>query len=227
MKKSNNLTSHLSNEYDSQIGNTIPYYNRFHEEIINLIESMGIEPGIWLDTGCGTGTLVKKALQEFPDTNFILSDPSAEMLKEAMVKLSDYSDRIEFLKPVPSQEISISQPIDIITAIQSHHYLSKDKRYKAVKTCYDALNENGVYITFENIRPLTEKGIEIGKEYWKRFQISKGKSIEDSESHIRRFDVEYFPITIEEHFNLLRKCGFSVVELFWYSYMQAGFYCIK
>ncbi len=78
MQKSGNLTSHLSNEYDSQIGNTIPYYNRFHEGIINLIKSMDIEPYIWLDTGCGTGTLVKKAIQEFPDTNFILSDPSAE-----------------------------------------------------------------------------------------------------------------------------------------------------
>jgi Methylase involved in ubiquinone/menaquinone biosynthesis len=226
MQKSDNLTSHLSSEYDSQIGNTIPYYAFFHKEIINLIESMDIKPNIWLDTGCGTGNLVEKALQKFPDTVFILADPSSEMLDKSKEKLGDLKN-VEFLEPTPSQDISLSNPSDVITSIQSHHYLSGDERYKAVKSCYDNLNENGVYVTFENISPLTEKGIEIGKEYWKKFQISKGKSVVDAENHIKRFGVEYFPITAEDHLALLRKSGFRVVELFWYSYMQAGFYCIK
>jgi tRNA (cmo5U34)-methyltransferase len=47
------------------------------------------------------------------------------------------------------------------------------------------------------------------------------------EPHFERFDSEYFPITIEEHLKLLRACGFKTVGLFWYSYMQAGFYGIK
>lgn len=84
MQKSNNLTSHLSKDYDSQIENTIPYYSCFHEEAINLVKSMDIKPNIWLDTGCGTGTLVEKALQKFPGTVFILVDPSSEMLSEAL-----------------------------------------------------------------------------------------------------------------------------------------------
>lgn len=227
MQKSDNLTSHLSKEYDSQIGNTIPHYDLFHEEILNLIESMDIKPNSWLDTGCGTGNLVEKALQKFPDTVFIMADPSVEMLKNAKEKLVEYTGRIKFLEPTPSQTISLSNPADVITAIQSHHYLSENERYKAVKSCYDNLNENGVYVAFENIRPLTERGTEIGKEHWKRFQISKGKTVEEAENHIKRFGVEYFPITIEEHLSLLKEIGFSAVEILWYSYMQAGFYCIK
>ena len=227
MQKSDNLTSHLSKEYDSQIGNTIPHYDLFHEEILNLIESMDIKPNSWLDTGCGTGNLVEKALQKFPDTVFIMADPSVDMLKNAKEKLVEYTGRIKFLEPIPSQTISLSNPADVITAIQSHHYLSENERYKAVKSCYDNLNENGIYVSFENIRPLTEEGTEIGKKYWKTFQISKGKAFEEAQNHIKRFDVEYFPITIEEHLSLLREAGFSVVEMFWYSYMQAGFYCIK
>ena len=45
--------------------------------------------------------------------------------------------------------------------------------------------------------------------------------------HLERFDAEYFSIAVEEHLKLLRETGFKTVELFWYSYMQAGFYCIK
>ncbi|OEC84473.1 MULTISPECIES: class I SAM-dependent methyltransferase [Methanobacterium] len=226
MQKLDNLTSHLSSEYDLQIANTIPYYNFFHQEILNLVESMDINPKYWLDTGCGTGNLVEKALQKFQSTVFILADPSADMLNKAKEKLEN-NKNVEFLEPTPSQDISLSDPVDVITSIQSHHYLSEDERYKAVKSCYNNLNENGVYVTFENISPLTDKGTEIGKEYWRKFQISMGKTVVDADNHIKRFGVEYFPITVEDHLSLLRKSGFSVVEMFWYSYMQAGFYCIK
>lgn len=227
MQKHDNASAHLSKEYDSKIHSTIPYYENLHQEIINLIKSMDIEPNIWLDTGCGTGTFVKNAQKHFKDTQFLLADPSEGMLNEAKEKLVGYNNRISFLEPTPSQEISIKEKIDIITAIQSHHYMSKEERFEATKLCYDILNENGIYVVFENIKPLTKKGIEIGKEYWKNFQISKGKATEEAENHVERFNVEYFPITIEEHLSLLRECNFSVVEMFWYSYMQAGFYCIK
>ncbi len=227
MHKQDNTSAHLSKEYDSKIHSTIPYYEKFHQETINLIKSMNIEPKIWLDTGCGTGTLIEKAINNFENTLFIMSDPSDGMLKEAKEKLEKYGDRINFLEPTPSHEISIERKIDVITAIQSHHYMSKEERFEATKSCYNLLNEKGVYVVFENIKPLSEKGIKIGKEYWKNFQISKGKEIIEAENHVKRFDVEYFPITIEDHLSLLRDCRFSVVEMFWYSYMQAGFYCIK
>ncbi|MGZ7107668.1 MAG: class I SAM-dependent methyltransferase [Methanobacterium sp.] len=227
MKKGNNTSAHLSMHYDSKIRSTIPYYDSFHQEIINLIESMNIEPEIWLDTGCGTGTFAKKALDSFPRTHFLLADPSRGMLIKARRKLDAYWDRITFLKPISSQEISLEQKIDVITAIQSHHYMSKEERYKATDSCFNLLNENGVFVTFENIKPLTEKGIQIGKEYWKNFQISEGREIKEVENHLNRFNVEYFPITIEEHISLLKNSGFSVVEMFWYSYMQAGFYCLN
>ena len=46
-------------------------------------------------------------------------------------------------------------------------------------------------------------------------------------NEVQRFDVDYFPITIEEHLKLYRNCGFATVEILWFSCIQAGFYCIK
>ena len=79
----------------------------------------------------------------------------------------------------------------------------------------------------ENIRPATEEGIEIVKQYVKNFQISRGRDSETVENYLKRFDVEYFPIKVDEHRLLLEKTGFKVVEMFWMSYMQGRFYCIK
>ena len=39
--------------------------------------------------------------------------------------------------------------------------------------------------------------------------------------------VEYFPLTIGTHLELMRECGFQVAELIWMSYMQDGFMGIK
>lgn len=214
--------------YDEEIRNILPYYDSFHLETINLIKAKNGKPAIWLDTGCGTGTFIERALKHFPDTKFILADPSAEMLESARKKLSR-SDRVVFLKPNSTQDLSteiIGQP-DVITAIQSHHYLSKQDRTRVTKLCYDLLNQGGVYVTFENIRPMTEIGSEIGKRNWKSFQLSKGRDLKTVENHIKRFDTMFFPITVEEHLSLLREMGFTAVELLWFSCMQAGFYCIK
>jgi tRNA (cmo5U34)-methyltransferase len=214
--------------YDEEIRSILPYYDSFHQETINLIKAVNAKPAVWLDTGCGTGTLVERALKRFPETKFVLADPSAEMLEETRKKLSG-SDRVTFLKPNSTQDLStkiIGKP-DVITAIQSHHYLSKEDRIKVTKVCYDLLNEGGIYVTFENIKPMTEIGIEIGKRNWKSFQLSKGRDQETVENHIKRFDTMFFPITVEEHLSLLREMGFNAVELLWYSCMQAGFYCVK
>jgi len=230
MKQFDNSTPHISSVYDIQILNTVPNYNSFHQETISMVKMSGADPKIWLDTGAGTGTLVNLCLDQFPETLFLLADPSADMLEEAKRKLKDYcADKIRFLEPAETQNLTLKPEFhpDVITAIQAHHYLSDEERKKATKVCFDALNNGGIFITFENIKPFTDRGIEIGKRKWGGYQLSKGKSIEEVEKHLGRFGTEYFPVTIEEHLNLYRQCGFKAVELLWFSYMQAGFYCIK
>lgn len=220
----------MPEDYDTKISTVLPYYSSFHQETINLVRSLPSSPKIWLDTGCGTGSLVSEAVRHFPDTKFLLLDPSESMLEQAREKLSLCPpERLEFLKASPTQEFSLAteEMPDVITAIQCHHYLDREKREKAIRVCYELLREGGIFIAFENIRPLTEEGITVGKRYWGNFQAAQGRSEEETEQHLRRFGTEYFPITIEEHLQLLRGTGFRAVELFWYSYMQAGFYCIR
>ncbi len=226
--KSDNASAHTSTSYDAQIRNTVPYYDLFHIETISLVQSIVRSPRLWLDTGCGTGNLVVKALDEFPDTRFILADPSREMLAAANNKLGKIK-HVTFLTPTSTQELRsvVKEKFDVITAIQAHHYLSVDERRAATETCYELMNDNGVYVTFENVRPFTRKAIDIGKAKWAAYQIAHGKSRDDAYRHIDRFDKEYFPITIEDHLQLYRSRGFGVAELFWYSHMQAGFYCLK
>ena len=223
-------SANFPQKYDSHIDITIPYYHTFHEEILNLVRASGRQPRLWLDTGCGTGTLIQQAARAFTQTRFMLSDPSPEMLIVAREKLvGEHEGRITYLDSAQTQELKLPDGVepDIITAVLCHHYLLEPARLEATQNCYRLLKAGGLYITFENIRPMTDAGTEIGKVNWRNFQVASGKPEDEAENHLKRFGVEYYPITIEQHLDLMRGCGFSAVELLWYSYMQAGFYCIK
>ena len=222
-----NLTAHRSTEYDNKIVTTIPFYHIFHKTTIELIQNADIIVDKWLDTGCGTGNLIIDASQVFSDTEFILSDPSSEMIAIAKEKINIANRKVTFLNS-NSQDLKYDDnSFDVITAIQSHHYLDKETRMQATKNCFRMLKPNGLFITFENIMPLSNKGVTIGLNRWKNYQIKNGKTFDEARQHIERFGKDYFPISIIEHIDLLKESGFNSIEILWASFMQAGFYAIK
>ncbi|MEN6342784.1 MAG: class I SAM-dependent methyltransferase [Methanospirillum sp.] len=218
-----NTTPHPAVAYDLGVRRTIPYYDALHEEVLSFVEALPECPRTWLDTGCGTGTLVARALLRFPRTQFVVADPSPAMLAVAGQRLADL--RVTILPPCGTGDLP-SGTFDIITAIQCHHYLDRRERQTAVASCFDRLRPGGVFITSENIRPLSRTGLELGLRYWARFQ-ERSQTPSEVAVQLARFDQEYFPITLEEHLRLYREAGFVAVEVLWHSYLQTAFYAVK
>jgi tRNA (cmo5U34)-methyltransferase len=221
-----NLTPHAADSYDTGVRKTIPFYDTLHDQTIDLVKAY--IPGVlnWLDTGCGTGTFALKASAEFPDCTFYLGDPSEKMLEICRSRIT--GERFQIAGAYPTHELPVKEnSVDVITAIQSHHYLSRNDRLKTTRKCFSFLKPHGIYITFENFSPGTGEGIEIGLDRWVMFQHASGKTIEEAKTHRKRFGKEYFPIAIDDHFKVLQEAGFEICELFWVSYLQAGFYAIR
>jgi tRNA (cmo5U34)-methyltransferase len=231
MAKTDNTTPYTADVYDRSVIRTIPFYKTIQSEALDLVRTIKPEVQTWLDTGCGTGYLVEKALKYFPQTRFYLADPAEAMLKQASRRLGGLeAGRIIILPPSSSQELLTYKnefTPSVITAVLCHHYIQRPQRIEATRACYDLLDKGGVYITFEIISPETQPGIQAGLERWQRFQINHGRARDVVKEHIKRFNSSYFPITIKEHLTLLEDTGFQTVELFWLSYMQAGLYAIK
>ena len=221
-----NKTSQPAGDYDGNIGKTMPFYDLFHENALGLIEVVKPDPQQWLDTGCGTGTLVTKAAERFGQTRFSLADPSSAMLDLAKAKLT--GPAFSFCIG-GTEELSFdAESFDVITAILSHHYYSsaEDKR-RAAENCFRMLNPGGIYVNFESFRPASEQGFRIAIEGWRRAQVARGKKEVDIDKYLSRCGVEFFPALLEDNVRLLLETGFCVVEIFWMSGMQAGMYGIK
>ena len=220
-----NLSAYNANDYDNHINSVLPYYQEFHTQIIDLIQALNSNNIQWLDTGCGTGTLAEKIMKNFANINLTLCDPSEKMLTIAKQKLSKYNNIIFINKS--TQDTQFENKFDIITAVQAHHYLMMENRTKATQKCYQALKENGIYITFENIKLSSNTSDKIAQKRYENFLKSHKKTENEIIAHLARRNREVFPITIEQHINLLKNCGFKTVDILWASYWQAGFLAIK
>ena len=222
--KNDNTTPMAAGVYDQEINNTIPYYSEFYDQTLDVIEQCNFEKLHWLDLGCGTGSLEKIAFERFVEPQFVLVDPSEKMLEKAKEKLEGHS--VQYICG-DSVSIDFDSCFDVVTAIQSHHYMHEEERKKATENVYRALKKGGIYISFENVVPEDEtvKSMELLR--WGRYQQRHGKTPAEAKAHNARCGVNYFPLTTSEHIALLKQTGFEHIQIFWYSYMQMGIYGIK
>ncbi|MCM1315056.1 MAG: methyltransferase domain-containing protein [Alistipes senegalensis] len=217
-------------QYDDNVRKVIPFYDEIYNQIFDIIHTHYAKgekykmPFSILDTGCGSGTFAVRACEELNISEMVLCDPSEKMLSDAQNKLKDKNC---IFRCIGSENLDYTEKFDVIVAIQSHHYFSREMRERAVMNCFKALKSGGIFIYTENTAPFSETGKNIVLKRVEEFSVNAGRSREDAMAHSARYNVEYFPLNVSEHLDLLRKTGFETSEIFWHSYMQSGFYAIK
>lgn len=219
-----NASAFNSTEYDEKIKRTLPYYEDFYKQVVDVVKIHNQSALTWLDVGCGTGKMGDVALSKLDIEQFVFCDSSSEMVSIAQKRFD--VPNVSFLVS-GIQELKYDSQFDVVTAIQVNHYLHKEERQRAVQNCYTALKSGGIFITFENFAPFSNLGKQLYLDRWKAYQLSQGKSLTECDNHISRYGNEYFPISISEHLDVMNKCGFKIVEVLWLSYMQIGLWGIK
>ncbi len=234
MQSNDNCSAHPAAQYDAEVRKVIPYYDAIQGETIDVVRTIVGAPATWLDTGCGTGALIERALPLFPDTRFLAADPSEAMLTQVRQRVAGLgaaaAGRVTVLPAVASDGLPKAVPglrVPVVTAIMCHHYLEPEARRAAVRGCCEILEPGGVLVVFENVESESPRGRELGLRRWREFQLRQGRPAEAVDKHLRRFGTELKPIRIAEHLALFRAVGFTEAEVLWRAHLQAGFYAVK
>ena len=141
-------TAFRAEEYDEKIRQTLPFYEEFYEQVIDVLDISGKKSVSWLDVGCGTGKMYEMARKRISIQEFVFTDISERMLAVAKERFHTGENRFRQMSVLELEDI---EKYDVVTAIQVHHYLSEKDRRIAVERCCRALKTGGLFFTFENI----------------------------------------------------------------------------
>ncbi|MBD5088145.1 MAG: class I SAM-dependent methyltransferase [Clostridiales bacterium] len=220
----NNISAFDSKEYDKKIVQTLPYYEEFYRQVIDVVKNYNNKKTMWLDVGCGTGKMAEFAFREIDIEKFVFCDNSDGMINIAKQRFYKYNAQFDICDIL---ELQYHKVFDVITAIQVNHYFNKEERIKCVHKYYNALKPDGIYISFENFAPFSEIGKNLYLNRWKNYQLQQGKSLMECEEHISRYGKDYYPISITEQVDIMHSVDFKAVEILWLSNMQVGILAIK
>lgn len=219
-----NVSAFHAAEYDEEIKRTLPYYEAFYRQAVEIVQASQEGALVWLDVGCGTGKMAEQAFEKMKLKRFVCLDSSAEMIQMARARVTDPC--VEFVV-ADVCGLQYNDEFDVVTAIQVNHYLQKEERVKSLQKCWKALKTGGVLISFENFAPNSRFLQQLYLQRWKTYQLQRGKDAEECERHAARYGKAYFPVTLSEQLDTMKSCGFREAELLWLSGMQAGFLGIK
>lgn len=130
----------ISEFYDHPLPQQL-FYGRIHKILIAEIKHL--QPNVVLDVGCGTGELLSKFSELWPETKLVGLDLSAKMIEVAQAK--DYAQcESEFIEGSVYDLPIESETIDLLTSsISSHFYTDIEQ---ALSEFYRVLKPNGTLV---------------------------------------------------------------------------------
>ena len=214
----------VQTEMERGMAKRIVGYEKLMAKVSDTVFEHDPNPHIWLDTGCGTGGLVRDNLNRFPRTQFILSDPSEENISVAKEYMHG-EQRCLYVQRRTDELNFGDSTLDAVTAIFCHHYYSDiEQKRKAICNCFRMLRDGGIMITAEHVR---HEDQESADREWLAHMRSSGLPDELAQKMIDRRDAEYFPMTESAIIALLKECGFRRTEVFWSTCSDIGIVAFK
>src|SRR5579864_9472122 len=188
-----NTTSFAASDYEREVEHTIPFHAQLLVQAVEVALAVDPSPARWLDTGCGPGRLAEIAGTRCA-AEFFFADPSEAMLAIARARHRNVPAGNFF--HVPSDRLPELAPLDVVTAVQSHHYLDEATRKKSLEVCFARLRAGGVFVTFENVRAETPRGRALQRERWGQWLRAHGRDEADVQTQLAREDTRFFPIPV-------------------------------
>ena len=199
-------------------------YRELMQKVSDLLAENSSDMHIWLDTGCGTGGLVRENIGRFPRTQFVLADPSSDNIATAKEYMHGEQRCLYVTKPTHELNFGDST-LDAVTAMFCHHYYEDvEDKMRAIINCSRMLKDGGIYITAEHV---AHDDQDAADEEWIAYMTDAGLPREFAEEMVSRRDRDYFPLTDAAYLELLKVCGFTRAEVFWRTCSDIGIIAFK
>jgi len=221
----------VASVFDDMLNRSVPFYRETQYMGLQLAVNF-VKPKTRIyDIGCSTGNVLKGIADLVPDPSVQLVgiDNSPSMLDQTKKKLKGLEKKRNFrfdLKDISEDELNLENA-SVIFMNYTLQFVRPLHREFLVREIYTSLVKNGCFILIEKILGNDSLFNRLYIDLYYEFKREQGYS--DKEINQKREALEniLIPYRLDENIGLLKKSGFSTVDIFFKWYNFAGFIAVK
>lgn len=219
----------VADVFDNMVDRSVPFYQEIQRMVTEQVRDYALSGSIVCDLGCATGTTLASLAEILPaDIKLTGIDNSPEMLDKCREKLSHAGTEREIqlccadLHPFP--ELSgISVAVSLLTL----QFIRPLYRQELLTSLCQSMNKDGALILVEKVVASVPEINRSFIQYY--YEMKRRNGYSETEINQKREALEnvLIPYTTEENIELLKKSGFSHVEVFFKWYNFCGMVALK
>lgn len=226
-------TSAAAEAFDQAAEFIHPRYLRIQDEVIAALPFDTGDSFCVVDLGAGSGRLVERILDRFPNSRAVLVDQSEPFFAIAERRLRKFGDRVRLVQRRLQDDWSSALPdqVQAFVSMSAIHHLDSGEKQALFARCFGALAAGGVFVNGDEYRPESDAEYLAAMQWWtdekelaeRRGQIpvSFRPNIEAwHDRNVRRFGEPKKSgadchETVAAQIDYLRTAGFADVNVTW------------
>ena len=209
-------------EFDEHVNSSVPMYNEFHNEIINMSCFFAQKNSKIIDIGTSTGILINKLKENNKEKNidFVGIDIEEDMIKECKKRY----DNIDFFN-IDAIDFDYTNS-SIITSVLTLQFINIKDRKRILNKIYNQLNDGGVLFVVEKVRTDIPLIHDIYNDLYYDFKLKQFTSDEIMKKNQSLRGIMN-PLTVNENIEMFKEAGFEKIDIFMKINNFVGFIIIK
>ena len=226
------FNAQVAEVFDDMLIRSIPFYLEIQCMIKEIGKKFWVKGTDVYNLGCSTGTTLINLCSEIEGpARFVGYDNSIPMLDKAKQKIKEngfencievkYGDLNGELSKLPLENASV---VTICWALQFIRPLRRDD---LIKWAYNGIVEGGVLVVTEKVLTTNTHMNRFFIDFYHNFKRRNKYSEEEIFRKREALENVLIPYRTSDNFEMLRRNGFDIVEIFFQWYNFVGFLCLK
>lgn len=217
------------NVFDDMVSRSVPFYGEIQRMIGDLSQDFAVPGTNYYDLGCSTGNSLL-AMDHLLDEGvaFVGIDESQEMLDKCDQKFKEEGLKRDYKLEYGDLNAGINiDNASVVNLCLTLQFVRPLYRTPLVQSIYDQMNDNGALILVEKV--LGEDSM-FNRLFIKHYyEMKRRHNYSEMEISQKREALEnvLIPYKLEENKDMLFKCGFKSVEVFFKWYNFCGIIAVK
>lgn len=199
----------MVNNFDDHVKKSVPLYEEFHKDIINMSVYFSQKNTKIIDIGTSTGVLLNDLynINKHRNIECIGIDIEKDMIEECNNRYNNL--KFEVCDALDFDYTNSS----IITSVLTLQFINKKERKKIIKKIYNEMNEDGSLFIVEKIKNNIPDIHDIYNDIYYDFKRDNLTDEDVLDKNVSLRGVMK-PLTLQDNIQILKNAGFNKIDMF-------------